>query len=219
MSYLQITTKCNMTCEHCCYSCGPKGRHGSYEQIIENIRFIHSELDEEYITIGGGEPTLHPRFFDILRYCLDKFEYVWMATNGSQTNTMYRLANIIDGNDYEYTDHDEEIEDYVEEPIYLRHNNHLQVALSQDYFHDEIDSKVVDLWKKSKYEIRDVSRTVINNGRAGRTGAANTYGCVCSDKIIKIDGSIRMCGCERSPCYRDCSKRYRTKMVGLYGNS
>ena len=44
--YLQITTKCNMKCDHCCYSCGKWGKHGEYETIIDAIAFIRNWNDE-----------------------------------------------------------------------------------------------------------------------------------------------------------------------------
>jgi len=227
--YLQITTKCNMSCSHCCYSCSMRGKHGEYETIIDSIAFARDCTDS--ISIGGGEPTLHPRFFDILKHCLDDFDYVWMATNGSQTDTMYRLANIIDMEDYpecdcskEYTP--EEMEKYTgdedgclchekitDDSIYQE--DKLSVALSQDCFHDPIDKKIESIWQKradngngrsSHFEIRDVSRSrngVIAEGRAKRTGSGWAEGCVCPGIVIKPSGKLRLCGCLRSPVIGD----------------
>ena len=216
MSYLQITTKCNMTCEHCGFSCGKRGKHGTYEQILENIEFIEYEYADEMITIGGGEPTIHPRFFDILQICLRKFDQVWMATNGSQTLTMYRLNDIMQGYDFDYIEFDEYGEPLTE-PISLSHNNQLGVTLSLDNFHSPINEGVIKLWKQNKYDIRDVSRNVLHNGRAARSGAAQKYGCVCPSNIIRPDGSIKMCGCERSPIIgtvkKGIDKKWRNYML------
>jgi len=192
--YLQITTKCNMTCDHCCYSCNKNGKHGDYNTILDAIAFAR-EHDDYTICIGGGEPTLHPRFFDILRHTLNDFEYVWMATNGSRTNVMFRLRDIIDGEDYDN-----------DNPIYQE--NKLCVALSQDYFHTPIDHRIVALWKRraaakhTGYEIRDVSDQVKGQGRAKRNGY-DGKGCVCSDIIIKPDGKLKACGCTKAPVIGD----------------
>lgn len=227
--YLQITTKCNMRCPHCCYSCSMRGKHADFNTIVDSITFIRDTYGDESISIGGGEPTLHPRFFDILKICLEDFDYVWMATNGSQTDVMYRLANIIDQNDYPQEDcdcaerHGDDFEEmYGECMCYekieygadcIYQENKLSVALSQDRFHDPIDERVVDMWtrranqhKHSHFEIRNVSNShngVIAEGRAKRTGSGWAEGCVCSDILIKPDGKLKLCGCLRSPVIGD----------------
>lgn len=217
--YLQITTKCNMKCSHCCYSCTMKGKHGNLATIRKAIYFAAS-IDDETISIGGGEPTIHPDFFEILKLCLQEFNYVWLATNGSQTDAMFRLADIIDGNDYPECDcTEDEIEDYgclcyekYEDEIIYQEDK-LSVALSQDYFHDEIDQRIVDLWTNrskingSHFEIRDVTQSnsgIIAEGRARKTGSGwNEDDCVCSDLFIRPDGKIKLCGCLKSPVIGD----------------
>jgi hypothetical protein len=216
MSYLQITTKCNMSCSHCCYSCGKNGKHGDYYTILRGIEFAR-DMGDESISIGGGEPTLHPRFFDILRKCMQNFDYVWMATNGSKTKSMYRLSSILNDCDYENFDCTCSEEDgycqcYDNPEIIGNSENRLSVALSQDYFHDQIDSRIVDLWTKranqhtnNRYEIRNVTNSyigVIGQGRAKKNGYDGKH-CVCPDIIIKPDGKIRLCGCTKSPVIGD----------------
>lgn len=192
--YLQITTKCNMNCPHCCYSCSMRGKHGDYMMIRDSIAYARDHGGDECISIGGGEPTLHPKFFDILVACLTDFDYVWMATNGSQTKTMYRLRDIINQEDSIFQE------------------DKLTIALSQDYFHDEIDHMVVTMWeagvkrRPQGFEIRDVTRSadgVAGVGRAKRTGAGWGERCVCSELIIKPDGRIKLCGCPGSPVIGD----------------
>ena len=210
--YLQITTKCNMACAHCCYSCTKRGKHADYNTLLQAINFA-SDYDNETISIGGGEPTLHPRFFDILAECLTMFDYVWLATNGSQTDTMFRLSNILEGDDYpdcEYSEEDIENDFCHRYDNAIYQENKLGVALSQDHFHDLIDQRIIDIWRRnahrhtrSGYEIRDVSRHVINQGRAVKTQTGQEKGCPCSDLVIKPNGKIRACGCTRSPCIGD----------------
>ncbi len=217
--YLQITTKCNMSCAHCCYSCTMRGKHAEYNTVIDMILFARDSTD--CIAIGGGEPTLHPRFFDILEHCLEDFDSVWVATNGSQTKAMHRLSNIIDQENFPECDcaeelGEEEFKDYGclchEKMDYnsIYQEDKLSVALSLDCFHDPIDNYIEELWTRessrhthSHFEIRDVDSSrngVIAQGRAKKTGSGwNTDSCVCSDIMLKIDGKIRMCGCNRSP--------------------
>ncbi len=219
--YLQITTKCNMSCAHCCYSCSMRGKHGTLDAVVGGIAFAR-ERGEESISIGGGEPTLHPDFFKILGFCLTDFDYVWLATNGSQTDTMLRLANIIHMEDYPPCDC---LEEYGEEEFdesgcvchekedydSIHQEDKLSVALSLDPFHSEINEEVEDLWRRwanvhkhSHFEIRDVQHAVIVQGRAKRTQTGWVDDdCVCPDVIIKPDGKLRLCGCTRSPVIGD----------------
>lgn len=205
--YLQITTKCNFSCEHCCYNCTMRGKHMDMNTFNQAYRFA-SERDPETIAIGGGEPTLHPEFFQILKICLNNFEYVWMATNGSQTRTMLRLADIMTDNDYDNQECQCGNPEYCScssDDLILSFG-HLCVALSQDSWHDPIDQRIVNLWKKkanvhgrTPFEIRSVSQ-IISQGRAAKSGAGTTeHGCVCSDHVIKPDGNIKICGCQKAP--------------------
>jgi len=220
--YLQITTRCNMSCDHCCYNCTNKGDDMSWETMVDAVAFTRDYT--ECISIGGGEPTLHPRFFNFLKICLEDFDYVWMATNGSRTDSMFRLSNIIDREDYPECTCEEDDPEEFEEYGCLCHEkmdldviyqeDKLSVALSQDCFHDPISKTVVNLWNRranthgpSHYEIRDVTRAmsgVIAQGRAKTTGSGwNEDDCVCSDLIIQPDGKIKICGCEDAPIIGD----------------
>jgi hypothetical protein len=211
--YLQITTKCNMTCAHCGLSCGKNGKHGDYHIIRESIRFA-SEYGTESISIGGGEPTLHPRFFDILKICMWEFDYVWMATNGSQTEKMHRLSRIIDDCDYESIECTCETEEeyytcYDSDEIISNPEGKLTVALSTDYFHDPINPTIRKLWEqRSKtpgYGLKDVTRSndgIVGQGRAKKIGYNGKH-CVCPGLLIKPDGKIKLCGCTKSPIVGD----------------
>ena len=64
---LSITDKCMMNCSHCLSNCEPEGTDMSMEVLDDIIQFInHPELRFRVILVSGGEPTEHPRLFDIL---------------------------------------------------------------------------------------------------------------------------------------------------------
>lgn len=214
--YLQITTKCNHHCAHCCYSCNKNGKHMTRNVWQQALRFAE-KYDSEAIAIGGGEPTLHPDFFDILADCLFSFSRVWMATNGSRTKTMRRLARIIEREDWE-----ENKERYID----LMTDDQLTVALSNDYFHDPIDEGIMRYWTKQAdrkipgFELRDVTKSLngpIGVGRAAKTGSGWTTGCCCSDLQIIPSGKIKVCGCKKSPLIGDVWNGIEDKWIEYLG--
>lgn len=175
-----------------------------YGDALDALSFA-SRYDDT-LTFGGGEPTLHPRFWDILRSALWTFDYVWFASNGSKRKTMMRLAAILDNGYDEFCPEDDE-------PIQLSREDQLTVALSTDHFHnrDMVNDEVWDHWHRraglgyrgaTGYELRNVTQQmdgVAGVGRAKKTGSGWADRCVCSDNIIRPDGSIKLCGCPSSP--------------------
>lgn len=178
--YLQITTRCNMHCAHCCYSCTSKGtdmKPEVYRKAIETI----GDYDG-IISIGGGEPTLHPNFWEIIGLSIaHAFEGVWLATNGSQTKTVIALAK-------------------------MAKSGVISCELSRDTYHEAIDSKVYDAFNNLKrYNqtsddrrgIRSVN-TIIAAGR-GKNISGSVNDCPCEEVFIKPNGDAYMCGCKDAP--------------------
>jgi MoaA/NifB/PqqE/SkfB family radical SAM enzyme len=181
--YIRITSRCNMTCAHCAYNCTAKGADMSLKTYEAALKFS-SDMGDESVSIGGGEPTMHPLFWQFLGLAMADFEYVWMATNGSKTNTALALAK-------------------------MARRGVVSVALSQDSYHDPIDESVVEAFtvKRNTYggienrdsdlrEIRNVNGKEIN---AGRCDFGEDSGCVCPDLLIEPDGTIKGCGCADAP--------------------
>lgn len=63
---LKITDACPYGCEFCCQGSTRNGAVAEYYNI-RNILQICAELGTFEIAIGGGEPTTHPNFADIVR--------------------------------------------------------------------------------------------------------------------------------------------------------
>jgi organic radical activating enzyme len=199
--YIQITTKCNMTCQHCCYTCGPKGKHMTRDTWQQALSY--AAQCSESVAIGGGEPTCHPEFFDILKQAMDIFYSVWLATNGKKTKAMYRLMNIINNEDFyfenEYDTYGQGIPNF---------DDKLDVALSLDEYHEPIDQKIETIWRQcsentnSHFQIRNSTRNgVIAAGRAKNWGKRND--CACATIMITPNGNIKMCGCKNAPIIGD----------------
>ena len=80
----QITNECNLACLHCIEESGPGKAFPdelSDEQVFEVLRQIVA-LDIPYLSFSGGEPMLHPRFFDMADYVCDHGVQLKVETNG-----------------------------------------------------------------------------------------------------------------------------------------
>src|SRR5208337_5402262 len=81
----QITNECNLACLHCIEESGPGKAFPdelSDEQVFGVLRQI-VEMDIPYLSFSGGEPMLHPRFFDMVAYVCDHGVQLKVETNGN----------------------------------------------------------------------------------------------------------------------------------------
>ena len=173
-----------MTCAHCCMNATTKGEDMSLDTFK---RIIDEYCIDNYITLGGGEPTLNPKFNDMLMYSLAHCESVFMVTNGSITDTAITLAA-------------------------LNSVDKFTCLLSQDEYHDFIDPKVIeafykaseDVGRKNEFQqdfIRDAGSNLIPVGRALTNEIADEsiIGCGTGGPIIKPSGEAYWCICEGAP--------------------
>lgn len=190
--YIQITDHCNMKCAHCAFSCSPKKkRFMTFETFKQAIDFI----GEDHVDIGGGEPTLRPQFWTFIGYALGSCESVWLATNGSQTETTIKLAR-------------------------MARRGVIGCDLSVDFYHDQIDDRARKAFSDLRSSdndmraIRDVSYTVKKKGRAIRTSTWAEEGCACNGVMVDPDGDIFTCGCRKLKIgnvhtgYNEAGERY-----------
>jgi MoaA/NifB/PqqE/SkfB family radical SAM enzyme len=90
-AWLEITNRCNLTCRHCYADAGPHesstGTMGYNDWccVMDEMR----ALGCEGVQFIGGEPTLHPRFLDLVsaarKKCFDLVEVYTNATRLSST--------------------------------------------------------------------------------------------------------------------------------------
>jgi MoaA/NifB/PqqE/SkfB family radical SAM enzyme len=127
------------------------------------------------IVLGGGEPTIHPKFEQFLFYAVANVEYVHVITNGKLTDKAIALARLANKEDS---------------------NNvcHLSAELSQDDYHEEIDERVVAEFDDY---IRNTSSHLTNSGRCD---FGINDDCICEgDPFVRPNGDVYQCGCEDSP--------------------
>lgn len=147
--YIQITTKCNMRCKHCCYACTP----GKGKNMPADIFKAACELATNYedmIAIGGGEPTLHPDLLWYIGYALllSPTEYKpFMVTNGTVDEKTWRVL------------------------MRAKRAGNLELHVSKDPWHDE-DKVQPWVWDDAdRYNLwwgESGTRTIEPAGRAAR---------------------------------------------------
>lgn len=192
--YLQITTKCNMACEHCCFNCGGDQpyEHMSMATLKKAFKFMYAFGPVYSITIGGGEPTIHPDFWNmfgaIMEFAAKNEARVLMVTNGKLQFRAMALAKLCNS----------------------ASEDGFTIELSADSFHEEISDSVISAFKHNDCHVRENKDCSVysESGRARETGAYgqtaymfdhpesdNNY-CLCDATFIYPNGDIKQCGCE-----------------------
>lgn len=94
LALIEIVRSCNLACPTC-YADSPVGTGAKVDAVpLEELKQrIQGVIDRkggiEILQLSGGEPTLHPQFFELLEWARDheKIDYLLLNTNG------VRLAN------------------------------------------------------------------------------------------------------------------------------
>jgi organic radical activating enzyme len=176
-----------MACPHCCFACRPGiGKDMSKETFLAAVQLAVDHGD--IISLGGGEPTLHPQFWEFLTIAMvmgvDGHDHpVWLATNGADTEIALKLAK-------------------------MTKRGMIEAVLSQDQWHDPIDDCVVEAFQKLKRS-SSVDNEIYHEGiRSNRKitphGSAlknklytSETACCCEDPLINPAGMLFGCGCRK----------------------
>ena len=79
---LFLGRRCNARCSFCYYKEElDTAEHAKLGSVMEQMDFL-AEYGIEDIELTGGEPTIHPHWFDILEYSSYKFRHVACISNG-----------------------------------------------------------------------------------------------------------------------------------------
>lgn len=190
--YLRITSRCNMTCAHCGFSCTARGQDMTRETFLEALAIGEGDYS---LTIGGGEPTVHPLLFDFLglalAYGYAEEDYRPMViTNGKNTEAALALARM------------------------ARHGV-IRAELSLDKWHEPVDKEVIHAFTKnpnrsnigSTYGVSDTDfrgirtvQNIVDIGRAKKNGLGTDDDCICPDLIVQPNGDLYACGCMKVRC-------------------
>lgn len=78
----ELTLSCNMRCLHCGSFAGPPRREELSWPEMQALAHELADLGCEKITLGGGEPTLHPHWSDLAALLTGRGVQVILITNG-----------------------------------------------------------------------------------------------------------------------------------------
>ncbi len=85
VSIVEITDRCNLTCPTCYAGSSPTyGRHRTLDEVKAMLdSVVLHEGEPDIVQISGGEPTIHPNFFEILDYAVTlPIRHIMVNTNG-----------------------------------------------------------------------------------------------------------------------------------------
>ena len=88
----EITNACDLNCPICLGNPDERGHFVSMGEMESMVKTILAYAGPgQIVTLGGGEPTVHPEFFDFVSLLKESgFEDIWVYTNGR------RIANYPD---------------------------------------------------------------------------------------------------------------------------
>ena len=87
LSNVDLTNRCNLTCPVCFANANVAGYlyEPSFEQVTDMLKGLRAQrpVPNRVVQFAGGEPTLYPRFMDVLRKATELgFTHIQVATNG-----------------------------------------------------------------------------------------------------------------------------------------
>ncbi|XRE43612.1 MoaA/NifB/PqqE family radical SAM protein [Tenacibaculum discolor] len=85
LTVVEVTDRCNLTCSTCYAGSSPTyGRHRTLEEVKAMLdAVVKNEKEPDVVQISGGEPTIHPQFWEILDYAKSlPIRHLMLNTNG-----------------------------------------------------------------------------------------------------------------------------------------
>jgi len=85
LTLVEITDRCNLSCPTCYAMSSPHyGRHRTVEEVEQMLDIIvANEGEPDVVQLSGGEPTMHPQFFEIMDIAKRKpIKHLMLNTNG-----------------------------------------------------------------------------------------------------------------------------------------
>jgi molybdenum cofactor biosynthesis enzyme MoaA len=98
---LDLTTACNYACDHCIdWDLLNSGISHDERRLRESLERMAAAGLKSVILIGGGEPTIHPRFGAFVRHLKALRLQVAVVTNGSRNDRILVVADAFGAGDW-----------------------------------------------------------------------------------------------------------------------
>ncbi len=99
---LDLTTACNYRCDHCIdWDILNSGVKHKEEELFDSLREMADRGLKSVILIGGGEPTVYPRFVDVVRYLKQELnQQVAVVSNGGRNDRILEAAEYFTTGDW-----------------------------------------------------------------------------------------------------------------------
>ncbi len=98
---LDLTTACNYACDHCIdWDTLNSGISYDDDRLRDSLRGMAERGLKSVILIGGGEPTVYPRFTEMVRFLKDLELQIAVVSNGSRNERILDVVDCLDEYDW-----------------------------------------------------------------------------------------------------------------------
>ncbi len=80
---LELTTRCNLSCKHCSVDADSSSKRELLPDKVISIVEESKYIGVKELVLGGGEPLLYEKFFEVCEYILSKGLNLSFVTNGT----------------------------------------------------------------------------------------------------------------------------------------
>ena len=96
MFHMSPANPCNLTCSFCCFANRTLKEMLTLEQMKKAIdSFVELGATGMELT-GGGEPTLHPKFGEVVNYAYERGLKIGVVTNGTTISKWHKVGGVWD---------------------------------------------------------------------------------------------------------------------------
>jgi wyosine [tRNA(Phe)-imidazoG37] synthetase (radical SAM superfamily) len=98
---LDITTACNFACDHCVdMEILNTGIRYEHDRLMDSLRLMADKGLKSVIVIGGGEPTVYPKFVESVLFMKELGLQVSVVSNGSGMKKVAQVADALEEGDW-----------------------------------------------------------------------------------------------------------------------
>ena len=98
---LDLTTACNYACDHCVdLDILNTGIRFDHDKLLSSMATMAGRGLRSVIVIGGGEPTLYPKFSETIRYMKELGLQIAIVSNGTGNKKIAEIADCLDAQDW-----------------------------------------------------------------------------------------------------------------------